>query len=96
MVFFPDYLILKAVKWEKISPLKGHIDGDLQVCQSDFGAGEDYGKRQLVWHRWHMQDDQGSKPSQHGVRKGRPWLMKWISFHEQVICLVDEGKQLSK
>ncbi|KAK4819787.1 hypothetical protein QYF61_011387 [Mycteria americana] len=41
---------------------------------------------------WHVENNQGIKPSQHGFRKGRPCLTKLISFYDKVIRLVDEGK----
>ncbi|KAK4813674.1 LOW QUALITY PROTEIN: hypothetical protein QYF61_017641 [Mycteria americana] len=41
---------------------------------------------------WHVEDNQGIKPSQHGFRKGRSCLTNQISFYDKVICLVDEGK----
>ncbi|KAF4793634.1 RNA-directed DNA polymerase from mobile element jockey-like protein [Turdus rufiventris] len=41
---------------------------------------------------WHIQDNQGSRPSQHGFRKGRSYLTNLISFYDHVIHLVDEGK----
>ncbi|KAJ7425281.1 hypothetical protein BTVI_03393 [Pitangus sulphuratus] len=40
----------------------------------------------------HLQDGQGIRASQHGFRKGRSCLTNLISFYDQVICLVDEGK----
>lgn len=41
---------------------------------------------------WHMQDNQGIKPSQHGLMKGRSCLINLTSFYGQVTHLVDEGK----
>ncbi|KAJ7400175.1 RNA-directed DNA polymerase from mobile element jockey-like protein [Pitangus sulphuratus] len=41
---------------------------------------------------WHIQDNQGLRPSQHGFRKGRSCLTNLISFYDQVTCLVDERK----
>ncbi|KAK4818148.1 hypothetical protein QYF61_007296 [Mycteria americana] len=41
---------------------------------------------------WHVEDNQGIKPSQHGFRKGRSCLTNLISFYVQVTCLMDEGK----
>ncbi|KAJ7423785.1 RNA-directed DNA polymerase from mobile element jockey-like protein [Pitangus sulphuratus] len=41
---------------------------------------------------WHMRDNQGIAPNQHGFRKGRSHLTYMISFYDQVTCLVDEGK----
>ncbi|KAK4815432.1 LOW QUALITY PROTEIN: hypothetical protein QYF61_002647 [Mycteria americana] len=41
---------------------------------------------------WHVEDNQGIKPSQHGFRKGRSCLTNLISFYDKVTCLVDEGK----
>jgi len=40
----------------------------------------------------HVKDNQGIRPSQHGFMKGRSCLTNLISFYDQVICLVDEGK----
>jgi len=39
----------------------------------------------------HVQDNQGIRPSQHGFMKGRSCLTNLI-FHDQVTCLVDNGK----
>jgi len=39
----------------------------------------------------HVKDNQGIRPSQHGLRKSRSCLTNLI-FHDQVTCLVDEGK----
>ncbi|KAK4825038.1 hypothetical protein QYF61_023042 [Mycteria americana] len=41
---------------------------------------------------WHVEDNQGIKPSQHGFRKGRSCLTNLISFYDKVTHLVDEGK----
>ncbi|KAK4813574.1 hypothetical protein QYF61_011803 [Mycteria americana] len=41
---------------------------------------------------WHVEDNQGIKPSQHGFRKGRSCLTNLISFYNKVTHLVDEGK----
>ncbi|KAK4818857.1 hypothetical protein QYF61_020076 [Mycteria americana] len=41
---------------------------------------------------WHIEDNQGIKPSQHGFRKGRSCLTNLISFYDKVTRLVDEGK----
>ncbi|KAK4816845.1 hypothetical protein QYF61_023967 [Mycteria americana] len=41
---------------------------------------------------WHVQNNQGIKPSQHGFRKGRSCLTNLISFYNKVTHLVDEGK----
>ncbi|MCQ4078919.1 hypothetical protein FK519_29625, partial [Klebsiella pneumoniae] len=41
---------------------------------------------------WHVQDNQGIRPSQHGFMKGRSCLTNLISFYDQVTHLVDEGK----
>jgi len=40
----------------------------------------------------HVKDSQGTRPSQHGLMKGRSWLTNLISFYDQVTCLGDEGK----
>ncbi|KAJ7427229.1 hypothetical protein WISP_08877 [Willisornis vidua] len=40
----------------------------------------------------HLQDGQGVRPSQHGFRKGRSYLINLISFYEQLTCLVYDGK----
>jgi len=42
----------------------------------------------------HVKDKQGIRPSQHGFMKGRSCLTNLISFHDQVICLVHEGKAM--
>ena len=39
-----------------------------------------------------MQDNQGTRTSQHGFVKGRSCLTSLVSFYDQVTCLVDEGK----
>ncbi|KAK4823408.1 hypothetical protein QYF61_001782 [Mycteria americana] len=41
---------------------------------------------------WHVENNQGLKPSQHGFRKGRSCLTNLISFYNKVTRLVDEGK----
>ncbi|KAK4822092.1 hypothetical protein QYF61_009792 [Mycteria americana] len=41
---------------------------------------------------WHVENNQGIKPSQHGFRKVRSCLTNLISFYNKVTCLVDEGK----
>ncbi|KAK4810956.1 hypothetical protein QYF61_013364, partial [Mycteria americana] len=41
---------------------------------------------------WHIENNQGIKPSQHGFRKGRSCLTNLISFYDKVTRLVDEGK----
>jgi len=40
----------------------------------------------------HVKDNQGIRPSQHGFMKGRSCLTNLISFCDQVIHLVNEGK----
>jgi len=40
----------------------------------------------------HVKDNQGLRPSQHGLKKGKFCLTSLISFYDQVTCLVDEGK----
>ncbi|KAK4810509.1 hypothetical protein QYF61_004289 [Mycteria americana] len=40
---------------------------------------------------WHVENNQGIKPSQHGFRKGRSCLTNLI-FYDKVTRLVDEGK----
>ncbi|KAK4826385.1 hypothetical protein QYF61_008056 [Mycteria americana] len=40
----------------------------------------------------HVENNQGIKPSQHGIRKGRSCLTNLISFYDKVTSLVDEGK----
>lgn len=39
-----------------------------------------------------VQDNQGIRPSQHGVRKVRSPGTNTISFYDKVICLVHKGK----
>ncbi|KAK4830936.1 hypothetical protein QYF61_014309 [Mycteria americana] len=46
----------------------------------------------LIAITWHVEDNQGIKPSQHGFRKGRSYLTNLISFYDKVTRLVDEGK----
>ncbi|KAK4830017.1 hypothetical protein QYF61_008280 [Mycteria americana] len=41
---------------------------------------------------WHVENNQGIKPSQHGFREGRSCLTNLISFYDKVTRLVDEGK----
>ena len=41
---------------------------------------------------WHMQDNQGIRPSQHGFIKGRSCLTNLISLSDKITCLVDKGK----
>ncbi|KAK4806171.1 hypothetical protein QYF61_001094 [Mycteria americana] len=41
---------------------------------------------------WHVENNQGIKPSQHGFRKGRSCLTNLTSFYDKVTRLVDEGK----
>ncbi|KAK4818869.1 hypothetical protein QYF61_021074 [Mycteria americana] len=41
---------------------------------------------------WHVEDNQGIKPSQHGFRKGKSCLTNLIFFYDKVTRLVDEGK----
>ncbi|KAK4824103.1 hypothetical protein QYF61_010623 [Mycteria americana] len=41
---------------------------------------------------WHVEDNQGIKPSQHGFRKGRSCLTNLMSFYDKVTRLVDERK----
>ncbi|KAF4793763.1 RNA-directed DNA polymerase from mobile element jockey-like protein [Turdus rufiventris] len=42
--------------------------------------------------KWHIDDNQGIRPSQDGFRKGRSCLTNLISFYDQVKHLVDEKK----
>ncbi|KAK4810604.1 LOW QUALITY PROTEIN: hypothetical protein QYF61_007341 [Mycteria americana] len=42
--------------------------------------------------RWHVQDNQLIRPSQHGFMKGRSCLTNLISFYDKVTHLVEEGK----
>ncbi|GAB0188176.1 mitochondrial enolase superfamily member 1 [Grus japonensis] len=42
--------------------------------------------------RWHVQDNQAIRLSQHGFMKGRSYLSNLISFYDKVTCLMDEGK----
>jgi len=69
------------------------LDWELQACQPDHGARQDYGAShaECALTR-HVQDNQGIRPSQHGCIKGRSCLTNLISFYDQVTCLVDEGK----
>ncbi|KAK4818923.1 hypothetical protein QYF61_022100 [Mycteria americana] len=41
---------------------------------------------------WHVENNQGIKPSQHGFRKRRSCLTNLISFYDKVTRLVGEGK----
>ena len=41
---------------------------------------------------WHVRDNWGIRPSQHGFTKGRSCLTNLISFCDLVAHLVDEGK----
>ena len=41
---------------------------------------------------WHVRDNRGIRPSQHGFTKGRSCLTNLISFYDLVTRLVDEGK----
>jgi len=41
---------------------------------------------------WHVKDNQGIRPSQHGFMKGRSCLTNLLFFYDQVTRLVDEGK----
>jgi len=41
---------------------------------------------------WHVQDNQGIRPSQHGFMKGGSCLTILISFYDKVTCLMDERK----
>ena len=45
--------------------------------------------RQITWH---VRDNRGIRPSQHGFTKGRSCLTNLISFYDPVTRLVDEGK----
>lgn len=40
----------------------------------------------------HIQDNQGTRPSQHGIRKEKSYLTNLIPFYDQVTHPVDEGK----
>jgi len=40
----------------------------------------------------HVKVNQGIRPSQHGLMKGRSCLTNLISFYDQVTCLLDEAK----
>ena len=42
--------------------------------------------------RWHVWNNQGVRPRQHGFMKGRSCLTTLISFYDLVTHLVDEGK----
>lgn len=68
-----------------------------KVKKEDLGnynlsAWEDYGAEYLECDDWHIQDNQGIRPSQHGFVKSRSWLTNLISFYDGVTFLVDEGK----
>ncbi|KAK4822323.1 hypothetical protein QYF61_013022 [Mycteria americana] len=41
---------------------------------------------------WDIQDNQVTRPHQHGFMKGRSCLTNLISFYDKLTCLVDEGK----
>ena len=41
---------------------------------------------------WHVLDNRGIRPSQHGFTKGRSYFTNLISFYDLVTRLVDEGK----
>ena len=41
---------------------------------------------------WHIQDNQMTRPSQHGFVKGRSCLTNLISFYDKMTHLVNEGK----
>ena len=41
---------------------------------------------------WHVRDNRGIRPSQHGFTKGRSCLTNLISFYDLGTRLVDEGK----
>ena len=41
---------------------------------------------------WHVQDNQGIRPSLHVFMKDRSCLTNLISFYDRVTLLVDEGK----
>ena len=41
---------------------------------------------------WHVRDERGIRPSQHGFMKDRSCLTNLISFYDLVAHLVDEGK----
>ncbi|KAK4832377.1 hypothetical protein QYF61_022232 [Mycteria americana] len=43
---------------------------------------------------WHVQANQGIRPSQHGILKGRSCLTNLISFYDKVTHLVHEGKSV--
>ena len=45
--------------------------------------------REIMWHVW---DNRGIRPSQHGFTKGKSCLTNLISFYDPVTRLVDEGK----
>ena len=45
--------------------------------------------REIMWHVW---NNWGIRPSQHGFMKGRSCLTNPISFYDLVTHLVDEGK----
>jgi len=42
----------------------------------------------------HVKDNEGIRPSQHGFSKCRSCFTNLISFYDQVIHLVDEGKDV--
>lgn len=50
---------------------------------------EQIGLREITWH---VQDNRGIKPSQHGFVKGRFCLTNLVSFFDLVTLLEDKGK----
>ena len=46
----------------------------------------------LIEITWHVQDNWGIRPRQHGFTKGRFCFTNLISFYDLVTCLVDKGK----
>jgi len=40
----------------------------------------------------HVQDNQATRPTQHGFMKGGSCLTKLISFYDKVVLSMDEGK----
>lgn len=43
----------------------------------------------------HLQDGQGTRPSQQGFRRDRSCLINLVSFHDRVTLLVDAGKAVN-
>lgn len=43
---------------------------------------------------WHIQESQGIRPSQHGVRKGKSCLTNLTASYDWVAHLLDEGKAM--